>query len=62
MLDKIGLVGAAGVVLLFAGIAAVATENVVVAAGLLATIAGLLLLLKGVVDSALEAMGMKGAL
>lgn len=62
MLDRIGIVGVAGIVLLVAGIAAVAWVNPVAGAGLAAAILGLLLLLKGVVDSALEAMGMKGAL
>ncbi|WP_255151010.1 DUF7470 family protein [Halorarius halobius] len=60
MRDRLGLTGIAGVVLLVVGLAVVAYKSPLVAGGLGLTILGLLALLKGVIDSAMAAMGMGG--
>lgn len=62
MLDKLGAVGIVGLLLIVAGIAAIASHNPIVAGGLLLVLAGLGLVLKGVVSSVLESFGMGGAL
>lgn len=60
MIQRLGIAGLLGVLLLFAGIALVAWENIVVAGGLSLVIAGLGLVVYGMVSRLVEAMGMGG--
>lgn len=60
MQNKLGLVGIVGVVLLLVGLAVIAYVDPVIAGGVALVIAGLLFALKGVVDAAMQAMGMGG--
>lgn len=59
MLERIGGVGGfVGLVAVLAGIGLVALENYVIAAGIALVLVGLVLLLRGVVQGFLGAMGM----
>lgn len=60
MFDKLGTAGVIGLVLLFAGLAIVAWENLVIAAGLALVFVGVGLVLRGVVGSLLGSLGMGG--
>jgi len=60
MIDKLGITGLLGVLCLFAGIVLVAWENLVVAGGLALVIAGLGLIVYGMVSRLASAMGMGG--
>lgn len=58
MLDKLGLSGVFGLLLVVAGIAIVAVRAPVVAAGLTAVIVGLALVARGAVQSVMGMFGM----
>lgn len=60
MLDKIGLAGVAGVLVLFGGIALVASQNLYLAAGLAFVVAGLCLVVYGIVSNVLSSLGLGG--
>jgi len=60
MLKHLGIGGILGLFLLVGGIALIAWENLIVAAGLAIAIAGLGLIVRSLVSSALGAMGMGG--
>jgi len=60
MLKHLGIGGIVGLFLLVGGIALIAWENLIVAAGLAIAIAGLGLIVRSLVSSALGAMGMGG--
>lgn len=60
MLDKLGTVGVAGIVVLLAGVALVAWQNLILAAGLALVVAGVGLVAYGLVTSLLGAFGMTG--
>lgn len=62
MLQRIGLAGVAGTVLLVAGLAVIAVlaDAPVVAGGLLLILLGVGLLAKGLVDAVLASMGLGG--
>jgi hypothetical protein len=60
MIGKLGITGLLGVLFLFAGIALVAWENLVVAGGLALVIAGLGLVVYGMISRLASAMGMGG--
>jgi hypothetical protein len=60
MFDKLGLVGVLGVVLMLGGVAVVALENIVVAGGLALLVAGLGLVVFGLVKNLLSSLGMGG--
>lgn len=60
MLDKLGIPGLLGVVVLLAGLALVTWESLVVGAGLALVIAGLGLVVYGMVQNLLAAFGMGG--
>jgi hypothetical protein len=60
MLDKLGLYGILGVVVLLGGIAAIASENLVIAGGVALVIAGLGFLVYGMVKGLARSMGMEG--
>ena len=60
MLDKLGLPGVLGVVVLLGGIGAIATENMVIAGGVALVIAGLGFLVYGMIKSLARSMGMEG--
>ena len=58
MLDKLGLAGVAGVVVLLAGIGLVAWQNLILAAGLALVVSGLGLVVYGLVTSLLSSFGL----
>ena len=58
MLDKIGLSGVLGILLVVAGIAVVAWKAPVVAAGLTAVILGVALVARGAIQSVMGMFGM----
>lgn len=58
MLDKLGLSGIFGLLLMVAGIAVVAWKAPVVAAGLTAVIVGLALVARGAIQSVMGMFGM----
>ncbi|RQG92773.1 hypothetical protein EA462_00650 [Natrarchaeobius halalkaliphilus] len=58
MLDKLGPLGIAGIVLLLAGIGLIAYADIVIAAGLALVIAGLGIVVKALVTSVLQGFGM----
>jgi hypothetical protein len=60
MFDKLGIPGVLGVLLMLGGIAVVALENIVLAGGLALVIAGLGLVVFGLVKNLLGALGMGG--
>ncbi|WP_248517489.1 DUF7470 family protein [Salinarchaeum laminariae] len=60
MLNHLGIGGIVGLLLLVGGIAIIAWHSLLVAAGLAIAIAGLGLIVRSLVSSALGAMGMGG--
>jgi hypothetical protein len=60
MLDKLGVAGVAGIVVLFAGIGLVAWQNLILAAGLALVVSGLGLVVYGLVTSLLASFGLGG--
>ena len=60
MRDRLGIVGIVGVLLLVAGLGAIAVKSPVIAGGVALVVAGLLFALKGLVDSLMGALGMGG--
>ena len=62
MLKHLGMGGILGLLLLLGGIVIIAWESLIVAAGLAIAIAGLGLIVRSLVSSALGAMGMGGML
>jgi hypothetical protein len=60
MLDKLGAVGLLGVALMLGGVAVVAVENLLIAAGIAFVIAGLGLVVFGLVKNLLSSLGMGG--
>ncbi len=60
MLDKLGLAGLVGVVCMLGGIAVVAWQNLILAGGLALVIAGLGLVVFGLVKNLLSSFGMGG--
>lgn len=62
MLDKLGYLGVAGIVLSLGGLGVVASQNLVLAGGLALVLAGLGLTVFGLVKNLLGALGMGGML
>jgi hypothetical protein len=60
MFDKLGIPGILGVLFMLGGIAVVALENIVLAGGLALVIAGLGLVVFGLVKNLLSSLGMGG--
>jgi len=60
MLDKLGVPGLVGVLLLFGGIAVVAWVNLVVAGGIALVIAGLGLVVFGLIKNLMTSLGVGG--
>ena len=60
MLEKLGVAGVTGIVVLFAGIGLVAWQNLILAAGLALVVSGLALLVYGLVTSLLSSFGLGG--
>lgn len=62
MLDKLGGVGFAGIAVMLGGILLVAWQNIVLAAGLALVVAGVGLVVYGLVTSLLGAFGLGGGM
>ena len=62
MLDKLGIAGILGVVVMLGGIALVAWEAPIVAAGIAFVVAGLGLIVYGMVQNLLTAFGLGGGM
>lgn len=62
MLDKLGTVGVVGIVVVVGGLAVLAYENPVIAAGVALVLIGIGLLVRGLVATLLESFGMGGML
>lgn len=60
MLDKLGVPGIFGVLVMLGGIALIAWENLIIAGGLALAIAGLGLVVYGLVTGLLSSLGMGG--
>ncbi|MEM4780959.1 MAG: hypothetical protein QXG03_05305 [Halalkalicoccus sp.] len=60
MLDRLGLVGVFGLLLVLAGLALVAVENLLIAGGLALVLLGVGLAVKSLVSGMLAAFGMGG--
>ncbi|PSQ60668.1 MAG: hypothetical protein BRD23_01810 [Halobacteriales archaeon SW_9_67_25] len=60
MLDKLGFAGLLGLVLMLGGVAVVALESLLVAGGIALVIAGLGLVVFGMVKNLLSSLGMGG--
>lgn len=60
MLDKLGLKGALGVLLLLGGIAVIALQNPIIAAGIGLVVVGFVLVAWGLVSGLLASFGMGG--
>ena len=60
MFDKLGLPGILGLLIMLGGIAVVAVENIVLAGGIALVIAGLGLVVFGLVKNLLSSFGMGG--
>jgi hypothetical protein len=60
MLDKLGIAGVVGVLFLLGGIVVVAWQNLILAGGLALVIAGLGLIVFGLVKNLLASFGMGG--
>lgn len=60
MFDKLGIAGVLGVVVMLAGVALVASQNLYIAAGLAFVVAGVGLVTYGMVTSLLSSLGMGG--
>lgn len=59
MRDMLGAEGIAGVVVVLLAVGLLAVHDPVIGAGLLLLLAGLVLIVKGVADSAMRAFGLK---
>lgn len=62
MLDKLGTVGVVGIVVMVGGLALLAYENPVIAAGVALVLMGIGLLVRGLVGTLLSSFGMGGVL
>lgn len=62
MIDKLGLAGVVGALLAVGGIALVAWEAPIVAAGLALTLVGIVLVVRALLKSMLGSLGMGGML
>lgn len=62
MIDKLGVAGVAGVLVLLGGIVVVAWQNLFLAAGLAFVVAGLGLIVYGMVSNLLSAFGLGGGM
>ena len=62
MLDKLGALGIAGLVVTLAGIAIVAWVNLVLAGGLALVLAGVGLVAAGLIKNVMKAFGMGGGM
>lgn len=60
MLTRLGIPGVLGVLLLFGGVALVAWENLVIGGGIALVIAGLGLVVYGMITTLLSSMGVGG--
>jgi len=60
MFDKLGVAGLLGVLLLFGGIGLIAWQNLIVGGGVALVVAGLGLVVYGMITSMLSSMGMGG--
>jgi hypothetical protein len=60
MLDKLGMAGILGVLIMLGGIAIVAWQNLFLAAGLAFVVAGIGLIVYGMVTNLLSAFGLGG--
>ena len=60
MLDKLGLPGIVGVLVMFAGLGVVTYANLLIGLGMSLVIAGLGLVVYGMVQALLESFGMAG--
>jgi hypothetical protein len=60
MLDKLGLPGVLGLLVLLGGIGAIASQNMIIAGGVALVIAGLGFLVYGMVKGLARSMGMDG--
>jgi hypothetical protein len=60
MFDKLGVAGLLGVLLLFGGIGLIAWQNLVVGGGVALVVAGLGLVVYGMITNLLTSMGMGG--
>lgn len=60
MLDKLGLVGLFGVLSMLGGVAVIALESLVIAGGIALVVAGLGLVVFGLVKNLLSSLGMGG--
>jgi hypothetical protein len=60
MFDKLGAVGVVGLLLLLGGVAAVASQSLVVAGGIALVVAGLGLIVFGLVRNLLSSLGLGG--
>mgnify|MGYP000214500209 CR=1 FL=1 len=60
MLDKLGFAGVVGLLLMLGGVAAVASRSLVIAGGIALVVAGLGLIVFGIVKNLLASLGMGG--
>jgi hypothetical protein len=60
MFDKLGVAGLLGVLLLFGGIGLIAWQNLIVGGGVALVVAGLGLVVYGMITNLLTSMGMGG--
>lgn len=60
MLDKLGVAGVVGLLLMLGGVAAVASQSLVIAGGIALVVAGLGLIVFGIVKNLLASLGMGG--
>lgn len=60
MLDKLGITGILGLLIMVAGVAVVAWQDPIIAAGFALVLLGIGLLLRAAVNSLMGAMGMGG--
>jgi hypothetical protein len=60
MFDKLGVAGLLGILLLFGGIGLIAWQNLIVGGGVALVIAGLGLVVYGMITNLLSSMGMGG--
>lgn len=60
MLDKLGVAGVVGLLLMLGGVAAVASQSLVIAGGIALVVAGLGLIVFGILKNLLASLGMGG--
>lgn len=60
MLDKLGVAGLVGLLLMLGGVVAVASQSLVIAGGIALVVAGLGLVVFGIVKNLLASLGMGG--